>query len=155
VGTFPFEWSDRALADPNSDASYLQYQSTGVQLLYSYPTTGVHLLKLKGMMDCFRNPRPNVYEAQMIYSPIQISNSLSVSSSQIAFPVQNFYSFTDLSQLTMAWKLHPATRMRAFCPGAAAQFKSLFLQTRWRTLIPFRWIACIPMAATLLPIGSF
>jgi autotransporter-associated beta strand protein len=108
VGTFPFEWSDRALADPNSDASYLQYQSTGVQLLYSYPTTGVHLLKLKGMMDCFRNPRPNVYEAQMIYSPIQISNSLSVSSSQIAFPVQNFYSFTDLSQLTMAWKLQRA-----------------------------------------------
>ena len=105
VGTFPFEWSDRALADPNSDASYSQYQSTGVQLLYSFPATGVHLLKLKGMVDCFRNPRPSVYEAQMIYSPIQISNVLTVSSGQASFPVKNLYSFTDLSWLTMAWKL--------------------------------------------------
>ena len=32
VGTFPFEWSDRALADPNSNASYSQYQSTGAAL---------------------------------------------------------------------------------------------------------------------------
>ena len=42
IGTFPFEWSDRALIDPNSNASY---QSNGVQLLYYYPSTGVHLLK--------------------------------------------------------------------------------------------------------------
>ncbi len=105
VGTFPFEWADRALDDPNSDASYTNYQSTGVQLLYSYPASGVHLLKLKGMVDCFRNPRPNVYEAQMIYSPIQITNGPAISSGQVSFPVQNLYSFTDLSYLTTAWKL--------------------------------------------------
>jgi autotransporter-associated beta strand protein len=105
IGTFPFEWSDRALADPNPDSSY---QSTGVQLLYFFPATGVHLLKLKGMVDCFRNPRPNVYEAQMIYSPIQISNALTVSPGQVSFPVTNLYSFTDLSYLTMAWKLDRA-----------------------------------------------
>jgi autotransporter-associated beta strand protein len=108
VGTFPFEWSDRAVADPNSNASYSQYQSTGVQLLYYFPATGIHLLKLKGMVDGFRNERPNVYEAQMIYSPIQVSNVLTVSSGQVSFPVTNLYSFTDLSDLTMAWKLERA-----------------------------------------------
>ena len=105
AGTFPFEWSDRAVADPNSNASYSQYQSTGVQLLYYYPATGIHLLKLKGMVDGFRNPRPNVYEAQMVYSPILIGNALSMSSGQVSFPVTNLYSFTDLSWLTMAWRL--------------------------------------------------
>jgi autotransporter-associated beta strand protein len=104
VGTFPFEWSDRAVADPNSDASYTQYQSTGVQLLYSFPS-GIHLLKCKGMVDGFRNPRPKVYEARMVYSPIQVGNGLTVSSGQASFSVTNIYSFTDLAYLTMAWKL--------------------------------------------------
>jgi autotransporter-associated beta strand protein len=104
-GTFPFEWSDRAVQDPNSNASYLQYQSTGVQLLYYFPATGIHLLKMKGLVDSFRNPRPSLYELQMIYSPIQISNLLTVSSGQVSFPVQNRYSFTDLSYLTTEWQL--------------------------------------------------
>ncbi len=108
VGTFPFEWSDRAVQDPNPIASYSQYQSTGVQLLYDFPATGIRLLKLKGMLDGFRNPRPNVYEAQMIYSPIQISNAVTVSSGQVTFPLTNLYSFTDLSYLTMAWNLKRA-----------------------------------------------
>jgi hypothetical protein len=104
-GTFPFEWADRAVADPNSNASYTQYKSTGVQLLYYFPATGIHLLKMKGMVDAFRDERPNVYEAQMIYSPIQVSNILTVSSNQVSFPIQNRYSFTDLSNLTTTWQL--------------------------------------------------
>lgn len=105
-GTFPFEWADRAVQDPNPDSSYAEYQSTGVQLLYYFPATGIHLLKMKGMVDGFRNERPNVYELQMIYSPIQIvSNSLSVSQGGISFSVQNRYSFTDLALLTTQWQL--------------------------------------------------
>ena len=76
-----------------------------MQLLYYFPATGIHLLKCKGMVDGFRNLRPKVYEAQMVYSPIQVSNVLTVSSGQVSFPVQNLYSFTDLSYLTTAWKL--------------------------------------------------
>jgi hypothetical protein len=102
VGTFPFEWSDRAVADPNPDSSYSQY---GVQLLYYFPTTGIHLLKMKGMVDGFRNPRPNVYEAQMIYAPIQVSTVPTVSSGAVSFFAANLYAFTDLSYLTMAWQL--------------------------------------------------
>lgn len=108
VGTFPFEWSDRAVDDPNSNASYSEWESTGVQLLYYFPATGIHLLKMKGMVDGFRNERPNVYETQMIYSPIQVTNVLTESSDEVSFPVTNLYSFTDLSYLTMAWKLERA-----------------------------------------------
>ncbi|HEV2327516.1 MAG TPA: glycoside hydrolase family 2 TIM barrel-domain containing protein [Verrucomicrobiae bacterium] len=101
-GTFPFEWSDRAVQDPNSAASYT---NDGAQQLYYFPATNVRLLKMKGMVDAFRNPRPNLYELQMIYSPVQISNSLTVSSGQVSFPIQNRYSFTDLSYLTTQWQL--------------------------------------------------
>jgi beta-galactosidase len=101
-GTFPFEWSDRAVQDPNSAASYTNY---AIQLLYYFPATNVRLLKMKGMVDAFRNARPNLYELQMIYSPVQISNSLTVSSGQVSFPIQNRYSFTDLSYLTTQWQL--------------------------------------------------
>ncbi|HEX3628434.1 MAG TPA: glycoside hydrolase family 2 TIM barrel-domain containing protein [Verrucomicrobiae bacterium] len=101
-GTFPFEWSDRAVRDPNSAASYTNDHA---QLLTYYPATGIRLLKLKGMVDAFRNLRPSVYELQMIYSPVQISNSLTVSSGQVSFPIQNRYSFTDLSYLATEWQL--------------------------------------------------
>jgi autotransporter-associated beta strand protein len=104
-GTFPFEWSDRAVDDPNSDASYQQYKSTGVQQLYFFPATGIHLLKMKGMVDGFRNERPSAYELQMIYSPIQVSNTLNVTPGHVSFQVQNRYAFTDLSYLTTAWQL--------------------------------------------------
>ena len=102
VGTFPFEWSDRAVQDPNPDASY---QTNGVQMLYYFPSTGVHVLKIKGMVDCFRDQRPSVYEAQNIYSPVQIGTNLTIASGQVFFPVTNRYSFTDLSYLTMNWQL--------------------------------------------------
>jgi hypothetical protein len=57
------------------------------------------------MVDGFRNPRPSVYEAQMIYSPIQVGTQLTVSPGAVSFFATNVYSFTDLSYLTMAWKL--------------------------------------------------
>ena len=102
-GTFPFEWSDRSVQDPNPDSDY---SNGSVQRLYSFPDISVHLLKIKGMVDGFRNERASVYEAKMIYSPIQISsNSLVVSTGQVSFAVQNRYSFTDLSYLTTAWQL--------------------------------------------------
>jgi beta-galactosidase/beta-glucuronidase len=101
-GTFPFEWSDRAVTDPNPDASY---QSNGVQLLYYYPATGIHILKCKGMVDGFRNARPKVYEAQMVYSPIVAGSSLAVASGSVSFPITNLYCFTDLSYLTTMWQL--------------------------------------------------
>src|ERR1035438_484638 len=57
------------------------------------------------MVDGFRDERPNVYETQMIYAHVQISNVLTLSPGQVTIPVQNRYSFTDLGYLTTEWQL--------------------------------------------------
>lgn len=95
-GTFIFEWQDRAIADKCRVKPYTYY-----------PETGIQLLKMKGLVDGFRNPRPSVYEVKMVYSPIHIGNTAtaSVADGQISFPVENRYSFTDLSYLKTSWAL--------------------------------------------------
>ncbi len=105
-GIFPFEWQDRAVADRNPTKYY-----------YYFPETGINLLKIKGMVDAFRNPRPSVYEAKMVYSPIQIGNELTVADGKLSFPVENRYSFTDLSYLKMSWSLEQGGK--AIASGAS------------------------------------
>lgn len=93
-GTFLWEWQDRAVADkcPTKLYSY-------------YPDTGINLMKIKGLVDGFRNPRPWYYDVKMIYSPVQIGNDFTASADKVSFPIENRYSFTDLSYLKMAWVL--------------------------------------------------
>jgi hypothetical protein len=93
-GTFLWEWQDRAVADHSP-----------VKLYSYYPETGINLMKIKGIVDGFRNPRPWYYDVKMIYSPIQIGNSLAASADKVSFPIENRYSFTDLSYLKMSWAL--------------------------------------------------
>jgi len=93
-GLFPFEWQDRAVAD-----------HCPTKLYYYFPETGINLLKIKGLVDGFRNPRPSLYEVKMVYSPIQIGNTLAASDDRVSFPVTNRYSFTELSSLKMSWEL--------------------------------------------------
>ena len=59
-GTFLWEWQDRAVADKSP-----------TKLYYFFPETGINLLKIKGIVDGFRNPRPWYYDVKMIYSPIR------------------------------------------------------------------------------------
>jgi beta-galactosidase/beta-glucuronidase len=95
-GTFIFEWQDRAIADKCPTKNYVYY-----------PETGIQLLKMKGIVDAFRNPRPSLYELQNVYSPIHISSSATATAatSNVSFPVENRYSFTDLSVLKTVWTL--------------------------------------------------
>ena len=104
-GTFLFEWADRAVTDPNSDESYQQGHKNGVQLLNYFPETGIRLLKMKGLVDGFRNPRPSLYEVKMIFSPVQVGDAPVISADGVSFPVENRFSFTDLSQLKLSWTL--------------------------------------------------
>jgi beta-galactosidase len=93
-GTFLWEWQDRAVAD-----------QCPTKLYCYFPETGINLMKIKGIVDGFRNPRPWYYDLKMIYSPIQIGSSLTASSGKVSFPIENRYSFTDLSYLKMSWAL--------------------------------------------------
>jgi len=93
-GTFIFEWQDRAIADKCATKPFVYF-----------PETGIQLLKMKGIVDAFRNPRTSLYELKMAYSPIRISDSATVSPGKVSFPVENRYSFTDLGVLNTAWVL--------------------------------------------------
>ncbi|MGH7950484.1 MAG: glycoside hydrolase family 2 TIM barrel-domain containing protein [Limisphaerales bacterium] len=93
-GTFLWEWQDRAIADHSP-----------VKLYSYFPDTGIQLVKIKGLVDGYRNPRPWLYDVKMIYSPIQIGNGFTTSGDKISFPIENHYSFTDLSYLKMTWTL--------------------------------------------------
>ena len=101
-GLFPFEWQDRAVTD-----------KCPTKLYYYFPETGINLLKIKGLVDGFRNPRPAVYEVKMVYSPVQISDKAVVADGKVSFPIQNRYSFTDLSYLKMTWALERSGKMIA------------------------------------------
>lgn len=93
-GLFPFEWQDRAVAD-----------HCPVKLYDYFPETGVNLLKIKGLVDAFRDPRPSLYEVKMVYSPVTVGGKLTVADGKVSFPIQNHYSFTDLSYLKLSWTL--------------------------------------------------
>jgi beta-galactosidase len=93
-GTFLWEWQDRAVAD-----------QCPTKLYCYFPETGINLMKIKGIVDGFRNPRPWYYDVKMVYSPIQIGNSFTATADKVSFPIENRYSFTDLSYLKMAWAL--------------------------------------------------
>ena len=96
-GLFPFEWQDRAVAD-----------HCPTKLYTYFPETGINLLKIKGLVDGFRNPRPSLYEVKMVYSPLKVGDAPAVSDGKVSFPIENRYSFTDLSYLKLNWKLQHA-----------------------------------------------
>ncbi len=77
---------------------------------YDFPETGINLVKIKGLVDGFRNPRPWLYDVKMTYSPIHIGDTLTTSPSSASFTVQNRYSFTDLSKLKLSWTLEQEGR---------------------------------------------
>lgn len=95
-GAFLWEWQDRAVADKCPTKLY-QYDST----------TGINYLKVKGLVDAFRNTRPDYYQVKMVYAPIVVSPRLDPAAGpgKAVIQVQNRYSFTDLSELATNWKL--------------------------------------------------
>ncbi len=99
-GTFAWEWQDRAVADKSP-----------TKLYYYDKKTGINLLKIKGFVDAFRNPRPWYYHVKMIYSPIRVGEQLSRNGDEVSFDVENRYSFTDLSELEAKWQLIAAGKI--------------------------------------------
>lgn len=93
-GIFFWEWQDRGIVDSCATKYYLYY-----------PETGINIKKIKGIVDAFRNPRPWYYEVKMVYSPICVKDTFSLKGNAITFPVENRYSFTELSYLNLNWSL--------------------------------------------------
>ncbi|HEV2207514.1 MAG TPA: glycoside hydrolase family 2 TIM barrel-domain containing protein [Verrucomicrobiae bacterium] len=101
-GTFLWEWQDRAVADKCPTKYY-----------YYFPATGINLVKVKGVVDGFRNPRPEYYHIKMAQSPVALSAKPDLAPDAVTFEITNRYSFTDLKVLTVNWELSQSGRKLA------------------------------------------
>jgi beta-galactosidase len=93
-GAFLWEWQDRDVAD-----------TCPTKLVRFDKATGIDYLKIKGVTDGYRHPRPQYYNVKMIYSPIQVGRKADVSENEITFLVTNRFSFTDLREIDCKWRL--------------------------------------------------
>jgi beta-galactosidase len=93
-GSFLWEWQDRAVCD-----------KCPVKLYHFDPATGVQYVKIKGLVDGWRHPRPDLYHVKMIYSPIKIDGDIDLASKpgSAVLDITNRYSFTDLTELNVVW----------------------------------------------------
>jgi beta-galactosidase/beta-glucuronidase len=94
AGTFLWEWQDRAVADKFPTKYY-----------YFFPETGINAVKIKGIVDGFRNLRPEYYHVKMAQTPVAIGLKPQVLADAVVFDVTNRYSFTDLDLLRVKWRL--------------------------------------------------
>lgn len=95
-GSFAWEWQDRAVCD--------QYPR---KIYHVDETTGLQYLKVKGLVDAWRRPRPDLYNLKMVYSPIKVEEEVDLASEPgfAILDVTNRYSFTDLALINADWQL--------------------------------------------------
>jgi len=106
LGSFVWEWQDQGLAD-------------------KYPDRGAGLRNNnnKGIVDGYRNPKPEYWQVKMEYSPVTTgAREIDPVGGSCAVPLENRYSFTDLSELTCNWealageKILSSGQMHIACP---------------------------------------
>jgi len=104
-GLYLWEWQDRAVADKCPTKLY-QFDAA----------TGINYVKVKGLVDAYRNVRPDYYHVKMSQSPVQINPELDLASKPgtAILDVSNRYSFMDLSELTATWHLLKSGEQVAF-----------------------------------------
>ena len=95
-GLFLWEWQDRAVAD-----------KCPTKLYRFDAVTGINYVKTKGLVDAFRNPRPDYYHVKMAYAPVSVAPNVDLKSmpGTAVLHVTNRYSFTNLSELRANWQL--------------------------------------------------
>jgi beta-galactosidase len=95
LGSFIWEWQSQGIADNNPDRTV------------GFDTWGTDHLRQennKGIVDGYRNPKPEYWIVKQVYSPIRVGlRSVSADGGSFTVPITNSYSFTDLSELTTKW----------------------------------------------------
>jgi beta-galactosidase len=101
-GAFIWEWQDQGLLDPYADPA--KKDERGV--------TGENS---KGIVDGFRNPKPEYWHVKMVYSPVTTdARTVKPDGAHCRVTLRNRYAFTDLSELTCHWRtLAGATELAA------------------------------------------
>ncbi len=90
-GAFIWEWQDQGLLDPYVDPS-------------KKDDRGVTHENHKGVVDGFRNPKPELYHVKEVYSPVTTDDrTVQPAGGVCHVSLRNRYAFTDLSELTCRW----------------------------------------------------
>jgi beta-galactosidase len=93
TGSWIWEWQDQGMADKFSDRR-------GVDSV-----TGMRDENNKGVVTSDRKLKPPYWNVKMVYSPVTTAaREIAPTNGRCVVPVQNRYSFTDLSELTCRWK---------------------------------------------------
>ncbi len=94
LGSFVWEWQNQGIADKNPDTT------TG----FIYGPNRLRQENNKGVVDAYRNPKPEWWIVKTVYSPVVIGvRTVTPSNGTFKFPITNHYSFTDLNELTCNW----------------------------------------------------
>ena len=94
LGSFIWEWQSQGIADKNEDTTQDFY----------YGPNHLRDENNKGIVDGYRNPKPELWIVKSVYSPVVISvRTVNPAGGVCAVPVTNHYSFTDLQELTCRW----------------------------------------------------
>ena len=94
LGSFIWEWQNQGIADKFPDKTRDFY----------YGKDYLRQENNKGVVDAYRNPKPEYWIVKMAYSPVGISARTVVPvGGSCAVALTNRYSFTDLSELLCRW----------------------------------------------------
>ncbi len=92
AGSYIWEWQDQGLAD-----KFLDKNGVGPD--------GLRQNNHKGIVDGFRNPKPEYWNIKMVYSPVTTAaREVRAQGSKYLVPLQNRYSFTNLDELSCHWQ---------------------------------------------------
>jgi beta-galactosidase len=153
LGAFIWEWQDQGLADkfPEKDA----VDPVAAALAGTKADTGAGAAAKagdnsatalrgnnnKGIVDGFRNIKPEYWQVKMVYSPVRIeAREVAVTAGQCAIPLRNRYSFTDLSELACHWQALAGNKVlasgtaRLACPPRSGATGNLPATPRAETL---------------------
>jgi beta-galactosidase len=102
AGAFIWEWQEQNLADRFPER--WSVPSPGARGIDR--ATGVRLAGGGGAVTADRQIKPNRYwNLKMVYSPVTTAaREVTLTAGQYVVPLQNRYSFTDLSELTCRWQ---------------------------------------------------
>ena len=94
MGSFIWEWQNQGIADKNANRTRDFY----------YGPNRLRQENNKGIVDAYRNPKPEWWIVKMVYSPVVVSTrTVSPVDGTCVVPLTNHYSFTDLNELRCRW----------------------------------------------------
>jgi len=94
LGSFIWEWQNQGIADKFPDHKREFY----------YGPTRMRQENNKGIVDAFRNPKPEWWIVRQAYAKVDIgSRTVTPANGTCSVPITNRYSFTDLNELPCRW----------------------------------------------------